>query len=825
MTAHPLIRRPLLEGWTVSAIAGPVPAGEVYANLPAAVPGLVHLDLLRNGLIDDPFDGDNEAVLSWIGRVDWQYRTEFEWSPEGFTRYDLVAEGLDTVATVQLNGVVVGRSQNQHRAHRFDLRPALVPGLNTLSVTFAAPVEEVERRANEYGTLPHVNHHPYNTLRKTASNFGWDWGIDVATSGIWKWIGLESWSGARVAETNYQTSVVAGVDPAGELRATVRIERDGLSESPVVVRVAMGELAAEATIDKDDAVARVTLRKPSVELWWPRGHGEQPLYPVDQTLLQGGLELSMQQTRVGFRTIELITAPDEIGSPFDLHINGRLIRIRGANWIPDHAFITEVDSDRYGRRIADAVDANMNLLRVWGGGIYESEDFYGACDEQGVLVWQDFLFACAAYAEEDWLSAEVEMEAREQINRLSPHASLVVWNGNNENIWLRLRSGWRPEIAGRTWGNGYYRDLLPSLLRDLDPTRAYSPASPYSFDDYLYPNDPENGTMHIWDVWNEIDYSEYRRYSPRFVSEFGFQGPPAWSTLSGVVHDDPLDPYGAEMLVHQKAIDGNLKLERGMAPHLPEPRDIHDWHWAAQLNQAQAVRFAVEHFRSLSPVNSGSIVWQLNDNWPVISWAAVDFNEHRKPLWYALRASFSPRLATIQPRGDELALVLVNDTGEPWREPVTISRVDFEGNVLESFDARIDAPAFGEQSLLLPARVAVPVDPRRELVTATPATQQDAIAIWNFEEVRNQHLRPDALGARAAGRPDGCVVSVTAREYVRDVFLQVDRVDPRARVDAGMVSLLAGQTAEFTVSGCAGIDPRAFLAPRVLRSANDLLGP
>ena len=431
------------------------------------------------------------------------------------------------------------------------------------------------------------------------------------------------------------------------------------------------------------------LRVPDVERWWPIGHGAQPLYEVRVSATElasepGSRTPSTWTGRVGFRTVELSIDPDDAGTPFEIRVNGETVQVRGANWIPDHAFLTEIDADRYRRRIADAVDANMNLLRVWGGGIYESEEFYARCDELGVLVWQDFLFACAAYAEEDWLATEVEAEAREAITRLSAHPALVIWNGNNENIWGYVQWGWRPLLAGRTWGNGYYRELFPSLLAELDPTRPYSPGSPFSFTDYLHPNDENNGTMHIWDVWNERDYTGYRAYSPRFVSEFGFQGPPAWSTLTRVVHDDPLDPYGAEMLVHQKAEDGNLKLEKGMRGHLPEPATIEDWHFATQLNQAAAVRFGIEHFRSLAPHNTGSIVWQLGDNWPVVSWAAVDFDEHRKPLWYALRNAYRPRLATIQPRDGGLALILLNDTPEQWAGPITVSRLAFDGTVLAS---------------------------------------------------------------------------------------------------------------------------------------------
>jgi beta-mannosidase len=548
--------------------------------------------------------------------------------------------------------------------------------------------------------------------------------------------------------------------------------------------------------------------------------------------------------RVGFRNVRVNTAPDAAGRPFALYVNDELVLVRGVNWIPDHAFLTEIDADRYARRLADAAEANVNLIRVWGGGSYESHDFYDRADELGLLVWQDFLFACAAYAEEEHLAAEVEAEAREQITRLSGHPSLVIWNGNNENIWAYADWGWPAELGGRSWGDGYYRELFPRLLAELDPTRFYSPASPYSFGEYLHPNDPRNGTMHIWDVWNRRDYTAYRDYEPRFVSEFGFQGPPAWSTLTRVVHDEPLEPYGREMLVHQKANLGNQKLERGARGHLPATASIGDWHWATQLNQAHAIAFGVAHFRSLTPHNTGTILWQLNDNWPVVSWAAVDFDEHRKPLWHALRDVYAPRLATIQPRSsaqavadafeggpaakDVLALVLVNDTAEEWSGTFRLARLDFAGNELAADEAAFTVPAHGAASHELPADVARVADTAREIVVASPSDAASGFAptIWNPAEVVDQALARvgEAFEARAERTEGGYAVTVTARSYVRDVFLQVDRVDPAARVDRGLVTLLAGQSVRFEIVSSLDVDPSGFLARSVLRTANELCG-
>jgi beta-mannosidase len=852
---HPPIRRPLHTGWTLTTadLAPDAPRAVVAAldpGVPATVPGEAHLDLLRAGLIDDPFDGDNEAAQQWIGDTSWRFTTTFAWDDDddGATRHDLVALGLDTVATVELNGSVVGRTQNMHRSWRWDVRDHLRAGDNTLTVTFAAPVPEAAARAERDGALPRVNHHEYNQLRKMACSFGWDWGIDVAGAGIWKPIGLDSWSGVRIASVRPLVDVApAHVAPGtfdGVLAAHVEIERDGVGpdvDVPVVVEVtapsgtrveATGAVAAGAT------VAVVTAHVRDVERWWPVGHGDQPLYDVEVTAGEPDQARARWTGRVGFRTVELDTTPDAAGAPFLLKVNGETILVRGANWIPDHAFLTQVDRERYARRVGDALEANLNLLRVWGGGIYESDDLYDLADERGLLVWQDFPFACAAYSEAEPMRAEVEAEARENVTRLSPHPSLVLWNGNNENTWGSVDWGWAGPLAGRGWGDAYYSDLLPRVVGELDPTRPYSPASPFSFGDYRHPNDERYGTMHIWDVWNREDYAVYRNYKPRFLSEFGFQGPPAWSTLTRVVHDEPLEPFGHQMLVHQKANLGNAKLERGWQGHLPDPTTIERWHWTTQLNQAHAVRFGIEHVRSLTPHNTGVIVWQLNDNWPVVSWAAVDHDEHRKPLWHALRAACAPRLATFQPRvseaawagawegvepaADTTALVLVNDTALDVEETFTVTRETVDGAVLARVELAAAVPARGAVTLPVPDDVARFDDAAAELLVAVAAGSTFATAVLHAAEVVDQRLDPDALTVAAVAVDGGCELTLTAHSLVRDAFCRADVVDPAARVGDGLVTLRAGESVVWRVTSPSGGDAGAFAA--AVTSANDLLG-
>ncbi|GAA3939813.1 glycoside hydrolase family 2 protein [Microbacterium soli] len=806
--------------WTVTASSGPVPAGIAGRPIPARVPGAVHLDLQRAGLIADPFDGANETEQQWIGDVDWTFTTVFEWADDGTERQELVAEGLDTVAVIALNGVEVGRAENQHRSHRFDISAALVTGENTLRIDFAAPVPAAEARSQEHGPRPHVNHHPYNAIRKMASSFGWDWGIDVAGAGIWRPIRVETWSDARIAAVRPLVDVNRENGTVGIVDVHIDVERaDRLREPELDVEVEIAGQRIPTRVPMGSTSVVVHVEVPDPELWWPRSHGAQPLYPL-AVRLQGR---EQWRRRIGFRTVRVDTAPDEQGTPYAVYVNDRLVHIRGANWIPDHAFPSEVDADRCARRIADATEANINLLRVWGGGIYESEDFYTICDEQGVLVQQDLLLACAAYAEEAWLHREVEAEAREAITRLSSHPSLVIWNGGNENIVAYADWGWRHRLEGRTWGEAYFRRLLPGLLAELDPTRFFSPGSPYSFSAYLSPNLGQHGTTHIWDVWNEKDYTAYAEWTPRFVAEFGFQGPPAWTTLTDVVHDAPLDPHGPQMLVHQKAERGNEKLERGLGPHLPRPRTIDDWHWATQLNQAAAVRFGIEHFRSLAPYNTGTIVWQLNDDWPVISWAAVDFAERRKPLWYAIRAVYEPRLVTVQPREEGLAAVLLNDHDDAWAGELALRRMSFDGFVLSSAVIACEVGARSESTVQIPPALRTPADPSGEVLVAEAA--DFGRAVHDFAEVVEQRLERQPFEAVSSAQDGAVRVTVSARSYVRDLFVLADRGHPDASVDTGLVTLLPGERCDFTVTGVPPqIDPGVFLDPLVLRHAGDLQG-
>lgn len=809
---------PLHAGWTVRASRGPVPhelSDVLDAGIPATVPGVVHTDLLAAGLVPDPYDADNERRLEWIGLCDWTWRLVFD-APEDAAeaRADLVADGLDTVATVTLNGEVLGRTRNQHRGYRWDVAGVLRPHGNELVVELRSAVEYAREREAVLGARPHSYDHPFNAIRKTACNFGWDWGPALVTAGIWKRIGIETWRDVRIADVR----PLVRVD--GDRRAVdahVTLCWDERATADVAVTVRVGDAEESRVVAPGTGQVRVALEVPGARLWWPRGHGDQPLYPAQVAVA----DAEPWRGRVGFRRVELDLSPDDDGSAFTIVVNGEPVYVRGANWIPDDTFFTRDDRASLARSIGHAVDAGMNLLRVWGGGNYESEDFYDLCDELGILVWQDFLLACAAYSEDPELWDELEAEAREAVTRLTAHPSLALWNGGNENIWGYVDWGWRQRLGDLTWGEGYYLDLFPRVVAELAPGTPYSPGSPFGFSRFVHPNDPVRGTVHVWDVWNTDDYARYREYRARFVSEFGFQGPPAWSTLFSVVHDEPADPYGEQMLAHQKASDGNGKLERGLGDHVARPESIDDWHWATQLNQARAVAFGIEHFRSLYPLNQGSVVWQLNDCWPVISWAAVDAHGHRKPLWHALRRVYADRLATVQPRPEGLSLVLHNDSGAPWRGDVVLRRLSFDGTERAVRTLPVAVAPRAASTVPVPPELSTSADPAAELLVVDLSTGERAL--WWFAEDPGLALAHDAVDAQAEPADGGYVVRLTARGVAKDVTLLADRVHPSAEADRALVTLLPGERTEVFVAAPAGLEPTAFTDPAVLRTANDLV--
>jgi beta-mannosidase len=832
-------RTDLRTGWTVGAISGDR-SGFVLGTYPAEVPGCVHTDLMTAGVIPDPYLDGNEAALRWMHDVDWRYTTVLDpdtvpVEPIGpGERVDLVFEGIDTIGTVrvgpggkELSKIELGGTYNMHRSYRFDISQHLNGQPMELEVDLHSATAYAQAESQRLGDLPRPYPAPYNFIRKMACSFGWDWGPDIRTAGLWKPVRLERWSIARLG----RVMPLVTVDSAGTGRVELRIDLERLdSDAPVTVAADILGHRAESAVDAGATRATLVIEVPDAPLWWPAGYGDQPLADLNVTLSTVGEELDRWQSRIGFRTVELNTSRDDIGTAFTMSINGQPVFAKGVNWIPDDHFLTRITAERVARRLDQALAANVNLLRIWGGGIFESDEFYRACDERGLLVWQDFLLACAAYPEESPLWEEIEAEARENVVRLMLYPSLVLFNGGNENLWGQEDWNWKERLHGRTWGARYAYELFRTIVGELDPTRPYcenSPYSPRSDSEHLHPNDPDHGTHHQWEVWNAIDYTAYRSEIPRFCSEFGFQAPPAWRTLIDWVHavgggalDAASDPKNdANFLLHQKADDGNGKLDRGLVPHIGVPDDFSDWHWATQLNQARAVGYAIDHYRRWWPRTAGAIVWQLNDCWPVTSWAAIDFEERPKPLWYAIRRAFAPRNVIFVTEDGIVSAVVLNDTDLTWQGELELSRQSLNGVTLAKVIVEIAVEPRTATSIALAAEFSTPEDPSAEIVVA----RLDALTtVHTFVEDIELALDPSPVEVKVTPTADGYAVQVTARSLAQDITLLVDRAAADATVDEALVTLIAGQNATFQVRTSTPDLEQILGGPPVLRTANDL---
>ncbi|MEA2709591.1 MAG: beta-mannosidase [Phycisphaerales bacterium] len=865
-----MIKQILHDNWTVRAAGdrSEVPGGLREIVVPARVPGCVHTDLLRAGKIPDPYQDLNEHKLQWIGHTDWQYRTIFHADEQLFTheRIDLVFDGLDTVAYIELNGSIVAETFNMHRGYRFDVRKSLKRGENELVITFASPVRYAERMQEKLGARPYCNSPagPFNFIRKMACNFGWDWGPALPTSGIWRGVKLEGWqdrSGVRITSVLPHCTLLD--DGSAELVVVVNF--DGDEEAALVNPVASAELSHpdDPSIRQSELIGfgKITWRFTSLKplLWWPLGHGQQNLYQFNVEIGDDRIE-----ARIGLRTVELDTSPDDIGSKFVLKVNNKSIFCKGFNWIPDDCFLDRaMEPARVRQRIQQAVDAGANMLRVWGGGIFETDEFYDICDEMGVLVWQDFLFACAMYPEEEPFRSEVEAEARYNVARLAHHPSLAIWNGCNENIWAYRDWGWKDQLkdaAGgqRTWGLNYYLDLLPRIVKELTPTIPYWAASPWSGDpdpdNGVHPNADTHGNMHVWKPWNHANYDAYREFQPRFASEFGFQGPATFASIASVVPANARDFGGAEMRHRQKSgdrvrDDGDRKNLRHLIEYfnLPGAQELYDaleppdkgrklpdcgcepvhpanslpsqvnfdeLHYLLQVNQARALTLGVEWFRSRQPRCMGTLYWQLNDCWPgATSWSCIDGDGRKKPLWYATRKFFADVLWTFQPEPDgSLALYVINDTDESHDGPVMILRSDFDGRTLAEQKTRLNVPPRSVGRVKVEAPVATPSHPTREMLSANI----QPIALWFFAPDKSlNYPRPAFEADWSSGK-----LAIRAKSLLRDVCVFVDRLDPAATVSEQLVTLLPDESFTFEIKSKLPLTKEQLTSPPVFRCVN-----
>ncbi len=639
--------------------------------LSAEVPGCIHLDLRRHGLIPDPFYGSNELGLQWIERENWTYRTAFDLDGAFLAHeaVELVADGLDTLATLTLNGQEIARTENMFTGYRFAVQDALRAGRNELVVAFANPLDYVtpRRRPDDIEWNDPVGGASH--LRKQQCSFGWDWGPRFATSGIYRDIRLEAWSGGRIDGAGVRQTHKAGenggavtlhVSPACRLARPVG--RSGGHEHSSTPTFACRLLFQGETVAASSGT-QLTVVQP--RLWWPHGHGDQPLYDLEVDLLAapGGAVLDTWKTRVGLRTVALDRHADECGESFQFVVNGRPIFAKGANWIPAHSFVSAVTRADYDELLTDAADVGMNMLRVWGGGIYESTDFYDLCDEKGLLVWQDFMFACALYPGDDAFLKLVQAEAEYQVARLAPHACLALWCGNNEIEQMATNLAKNPQRAADY--RRIFDELLPAVVARLDGVTPYWPCSPHDPSGIeetarrqvaggVHVNNEGAGDSHFWDVWHArkpVKTYEEKRF--RFCSEFGMQSYSSPEVAATFCPPEEFNVFSPAMENHQKNGAGNQTILDYVSRLYRMPRDYETLSYLSQLNQLWCMKVGIEHFRRSMPRTMGALYWQLNDCWPVFSWSSVEFGGKWKALHYGARRFFAPALVSAHVPGDE----------------------------------------------------------------------------------------------------------------------------------------------------------------------------
>lgn len=625
----------------------------------AVVPGCVHRDLLRHGLIPDPFWGCNEAGLQWIGEHVWEYRTEFLVTRATLEEeaVELVAEGLDTVAIVRINGREIARTDNMFTGFRWDVKKFLRARKNELLVRFESAIDYIARERREH--QPFEYNDPVgrcSVIRKQQCQFGWDWGPRLVTAGIWRDLRLEAWSGNRLEDVRVTQEHRAD----GSVR--LRLEPELARPDAKAVLSGTVSLAGAPVAKIENGESRIA----APALWWPNGQGEQPLYQLTvEVAEENGRVIGKWSRRIGLRTIALDRHADEWGESFQFVVNGRAIFAKGANWIPAHSFVGGLTRADYERDLSSAAQAHMNMIRVWGGGIYESEDFYDLCDELGLMVWQDFMFACTIYPGDAVFLDNVRAEARFQVKRLRHRASLALWCGNNEIAQLNT--------VGREQGDlfkndelrrGYealFHGVLPETVEELDGETAYWPSSQWrgTFEDSAavparQQEGEKRGDTHYWDVWHaRHPVKSYENWRFRFCSEFGMQSYSSTETNTTFCppHNDNI--FGQEMENHQKNRAGNQIILDYVSQHYRFPMGQEALIYLSQLNQARCMQVGVEHWRRNMPRCMGALYWQLNDCWPAASWSSIEFTGRWRALHHVARRFFAPALVCAHVPGEE----------------------------------------------------------------------------------------------------------------------------------------------------------------------------
>lgn len=777
----------------------------------ALVPGDVHSTLIKHKLIPDPFVGHNDQQCQWIEDRVWWYRKKFNFREKiaADEKVELIFDGLDTFAVVYLNGLKIGSTANMFMEHSFDITADLKQGENTLAVKFEPVSQHTVHNINMWGN--YGKERPW--ARKAQMNFGWDWGPRLVTAGIWQDVRLKKYKQAKLESVQAQTVELSR--ETAQIKIDLEIDNFNKSEQLAAI-IKLNNQTTELEFKQEITASResVTFTVEDPELWWTNDLGPANLYQLEVELMAAGIVVDTYQSEFGIRTLEVEMVNQTGENVFTFILNGIPIFAKGANWIPVDNFFAAADNSRYVSLVELAAEAGMNMLRVWGGGIYEKDIFYQECNRQGILVWQDFMFACAVYPDynKDFM-ANVAREIEFVVKRLRNHPCLAIWCGNNENHWIHEKKYTMGEIDYRFYGEKIYDQLMPELLAELDPGRLYWPSSPYGGNDH---NDPNLGDQHNWQVWHGlieprkfgeevkedfsvegVSFKNFKKDQANFVSEFGMHASANKYTLSKNI---PAGEYywgSTEMNYRNK----DVHHEKGillMEGYTGRPNNIVEYLNYSMLTQAEGLKYGIEHYRRRRPRTSGSLFWQLNDSWPGTSWSVIDYYLLPKAGYYYAKKFFAPILISLNyDPGNPLEIWVTNDLAEAYQDQLQFQLFDFAGQELYQITLQIEvAPTASKLITSLNLADILPAGVTAAEVVVKLSAQQQGVPANLYYLVDNKDLRlPEAdLSYQIAAEQK---IILKAKTQIRFVKLEI----PQKEVvfSDNFFDLTAGETKEVTV--------------------------
>ncbi|MGR3854001.1 beta-mannosidase [Chryseobacterium indologenes] len=653
---------------------------------PAKVPGTVHLDLMDNKIIPDPFKDENEKKVQWVENEDWDYQTSFTISPHELKNenIDLVFNGLDTFSEIYLNGKLLKKTDNMFRKWNIPVKQYLKPGHNTLQIKFTSAVNTGKELAKKIPfTLPES---PRSFVRKAQYQFGWDWGPRLVTAGIWKDVQLEFWNNAKIITVKDIQKRVPGTSDNLSFEVEIYAQNDG--DYILDLNKNHQKISLKKGINK----MSVPYETRGMKLWQPNGRGEAHLYDFEVKLSKDQKNIDTKNIRIGLRTVELIQEKDEKGKSFYFKVNGQPLYIKGTNWIPGDSFSPRMTKEKYWKLIRDTKEAHMNMIRIWGGGIYEDDEFYRACDENGILVWQDFMFAGSFYPADEAFLNNVKEEVKDQVSRLQNHPSIALWCGNNEIDEAIVNWGYQKQFnysksdSLQVWKDykKLFHDVIPNALAEnlSSDKNIYWPSSPSI--GWGHKESLTEGDSHYWGVWwGEQPFEIYNEKVGRFMSEYGFQGTPTLETTKSMFSGVPdLNLQNPTIKAHEKHARGWDIINEYLKRDYKIPTDFVQYNYVSQLLQARGMQIAIEAHRRVKPYNMGTLYWQLNDCWPVVSWSSIDYLGNWKAFHYQAKRSFEPVLASIAETEKSYDIYLISDLLKELKTETKFELIDFTGKIL-----------------------------------------------------------------------------------------------------------------------------------------------